>query len=42
MRFIQIIMKVLQVVRVPAMGNLLAVFLSFKSQGNLIQTLEPT
>ena len=26
MRFIQIIMKVLQIVRVPAMGNLLAVF----------------
>ena len=42
MRFIQIIMKVLQVVRVPAMGDLLAVYLSFKSQVNLIQTVEPT
>lgn len=34
-----IIMKVLQVVRVPAMGNLLPVFLYFKSQVGLIQTL---
>ena len=41
MRFIQIIMKVLQIVRVPAMGNLLAVFLSYKSQVNVIQTIEP-
>ena len=31
-----IIIKVLQVVRVPAMGNLLPVFLYFKSQVGLI------
>lgn len=38
----QIIMKVLEVVRDPDMGNLFAVFLSFKNQVDLIQTLEPT